>query len=60
MQPIYIVSRKGGESVLIVKQTVREHKMNCVKDVSLAYVNLMIIVGSEGKIIGGIAFVPTS
>jgi len=53
---------KGGNSVLIVKETLWKNNLNFVKDVPMIYVNFIItvIIVSEGeKKKGDVTFVPT-
>ena len=42
--PAYSVSRKGGKSLLIMKETLWKNSLNFVKDVLMVYVNLSTIV----------------
>ena len=44
MGPANSVSRKGGKTVLIMKQTLWKNNLNFGKDMSMIYVNLIIIV----------------
>jgi hypothetical protein len=59
--PAYSVSRKGGNSVLLIKETLWKNNRNVVKDVPIIspYVNFImaLIIVSEKKI-GGITSVP--
>jgi hypothetical protein len=51
LQPAYIFSRKGGQSVLIVIKTWWKNNLNFVKDVPMIYINctVTVIIASGGK-----------
>ena len=44
MQPAYSVSHKGGNNVLIMKETFWESNLNFVKDIPMIYLNFITIL----------------
>jgi len=60
MQPAYIVSHRGGNNVLIMKETLWKNNLNCVKDVPMIHLNFItiLIVVFDCKI-GGLTLVLT-